>query len=185
LDAGSSGVDVGDSGGAGPSPGDPVEGMARVGRTVARVVEAVVVLMFAAVFLAFNYKIVMRYAAGDAVAWADEISIILFIWIVLLANGFVVEDRRQIVFDLIHRKLTRGGQRAVEIARILLVGGIFLYSLPGALDYLRFLWRERTPVLGWRLDLVYACFGLFMVGVLVRMAWQLLVLVRPRRRGLG
>ena len=172
----------GDGPGEGPPGGRFGEAAARAGRTVSRAVEGLVVAMFAAVFLAFIYKIVMRYAAGDAVAWADEISIVLFIWIVLLGNGFVVEDRRQIVFDLVHRNLRARGQRAVEIARILLIGGIFLFSLPGALGYLRFLWRERTPVLGWRLDLVYACFGLFMLGVLVRMAWRLAVLLRPRRR---
>jgi len=168
-------------GGVQAGPGGRAAAVALAGRRVGRAVEGVAVLMFAAVFLAFIYKIVMRYAAGDAVAWADEISIVLFIWIVLLANGFVLEDRRQIAFDLVHRRLRGRARRAVDIARIVLVGGIFLYSLPGAFGYLHFLWRERTPVLGWRLDLVYACFGLFMAAVLVRMAWQLFLLLRPQR----
>ena len=49
--------------------------------------------MFAAVFLIFNYKIVMRYLGHDAVAWADEVSVMLFIWIIFWANAFVVRDR--------------------------------------------------------------------------------------------
>jgi TRAP-type C4-dicarboxylate transport system permease small subunit len=114
------------------------------------------------------------------VAWADEISVVLFVWIVFLANGFVVEDRRQIAFDLIHRNLSDRWQRVIEIARNLLVGGILIYSLPGAIDYIAFLWRERTPVLRWRLDFVYACFGLFLIAVLLRMAWQLVVLARAK-----
>ena len=67
---------------------------------------AVATALFVCVFLVFCYKIVMRYAVGDAVAWADEISVVLFVWIVFLTNGFVLEDRRQITFDLIYRNLS-------------------------------------------------------------------------------
>src|SRR5258708_30800498 len=55
-------------------------------------------LMFGCVFAVFAYKIVMRYVAGDAVAWADEVSVILFIWILFWGNAFVVEDHQQIKF---------------------------------------------------------------------------------------
>jgi TRAP-type C4-dicarboxylate transport system permease small subunit len=136
-------------------------------------------MLFVVVFLAFLYKIFMRYAEGDAVAWADEVTVVLFIWIVFLANSFLVEDRRQICFDLVDRNLPDGGRRAIAIFRMLLIGGILLYSLPGALDYIQFLWRERTPVLRWRLDFVYACFGIFLVATLIRMAHRIVVLMRP------
>jgi TRAP-type C4-dicarboxylate transport system permease small subunit len=136
--------------------------------------------MFIALFLAFLYKIVMRYAAGDAVAWADEASVILFIWIVFLANGLVVDDRRQISFDLLYRHLPELGQRAMAVSRILLVGCIFAYALPAAVDYILFLWRERTPVMRLRLDYVYACFALFMLAVVIRMACRLRLLLSAR-----
>ncbi len=148
-------------------------------RAIIRVADAVCAAMFAAVFVVFVYKIVMRYAAGDAVAWADEVSVVLFIWIVFLANGFVVEDRRQIAFDLLYRHVGAGMQRGIGIFRILLVGGIVAAALPGAVDYIAFLWRERTPVLLWRLDFVYACFGVFLVATLVRLLVRLVRLVGP------
>ena len=64
----------------------------------------------------------------------------------------------------------------------LLVCGIIVCALPGAIDYTLFLWRERTPVLRWRLDIVYACFDLFLMAVVVRTAWELGGLVTVRRR---
>jgi TRAP-type C4-dicarboxylate transport system permease small subunit len=136
-------------------------------------------LMFACVFVIFIYKIVMRYAAGDAVAWADEISVVLFVWIIFWANAFVVEDRRQITFDLVVRLLPPPWRRAAAIVRLLIIGGLFLWALPGVIDYIAFLWRERTPVLSLRLDFVYSCFGLFVVAVVVRSVIQLFHLVRP------
>jgi TRAP-type C4-dicarboxylate transport system permease small subunit len=156
--------------------------LARIGAAIARVANAITGLMFLAVFAAFIYKIVMRYAAGDAVAWADEVSVVLFIWIVFLANGFLLDDKRQITFDLIYRHLSERNQRLVATARSLLVGGIFLCALPASIDYILFLWRERTPVMGWRLDYVYACFALFMVAVTIRLAYRLVLLLSPRWR---
>jgi TRAP-type C4-dicarboxylate transport system permease small subunit len=160
--------------------------LARIGAAIGRVADVVTSLMFIAVFAAFIYKIVMRYAAGDAVAWADEISVVLFIWIVFLANGFMLDDRRHITFDLIYRHLSERNQRVVAMARSLLVGGIFLCALPASVDYILFLWRERTPVMGWRLEYVYACFALFMLAITVRLAYRLVLLLGPRwRQGLS
>ena len=159
--------------------------IARLGTGIARFGEALTNLLFIGVFVAFLYKIAMRYAVGDAVAWADEASVVLFIWIVFLANGLVVDDRRQISFDLLYRHLPERGQRVMAVARILLVGCIFAYALPAAVDYILFLWRERTPVMRLRLDYVYACFALFMLAVLIRMAWRLRLLMSARwRQGL-
>jgi TRAP-type C4-dicarboxylate transport system permease small subunit len=136
-------------------------------------------LMFGCVFVIFAYKIVMRYAAGDAVAWADEVSVVLFVWILFWGNAFVVSDHQQIRFDLVYRLLPEGGRRLAAMARLIIVGGLFLWALPSVVDYILFLWRERTPVLGLRLDVAYSCFGLFVAAIAIRSAWSLVNLVRP------
>ena len=136
-------------------------------------------LMFGCVFAVFAYKIVMRYVAGDAVAWADEVSVVLFIWILFWGNAFVVEDHQQIKFDLVYRLLPERGRRTAAMIRLLVVGGLFFWGLPSVVDYILFLWRERTPVLGLRLDFVYSCFGLFVVAIVTRSAWTFVGLVRP------
>src|SRR5271156_6448422 len=61
--------------------------------------------MFAAVFVIFNYKIFTRYFEHDEAVWADEVLVILFIWIIFWANAFLVPDRMQITFDLVYRLL--------------------------------------------------------------------------------
>jgi TRAP-type C4-dicarboxylate transport system permease small subunit len=139
-------------------------------------------LTFACVFVVFIYKITMRYVAGDAIAWADEISIVLFIWMVFWANAFVVEDQRQIRFDLLYRVLPDGGKRAATLTRLAMIGGLFAWALPGIVDYVLFLWRERTPVLQLRLDFVFACFALFAAAIVIRSAAGLAQLLRPSWR---
>src|SRR4051812_31872862 len=98
--------------------------------------------MFAAGFLIFNYKIATRYFGHDEAVWADEVSVILFVWIIFWANAFLVPDKDQITFDLIYRPLPERAKRGFALARLILIGGIFLWALPGSLDYILFLWRE-------------------------------------------
>ena len=127
-------------------------------------------IMFAAVFLIFNYKIITRYLEHDEAVWADEVSVILFVWIIFWASAFIVRDREQITFDLAYRPLPPRGKRIFAIARHLLIG------------YILCLWRERTPVLNLRLDFVYACFGIFVVAVAVRSCVSLVLLLRRNWR---
>jgi TRAP-type C4-dicarboxylate transport system permease small subunit len=146
-----------------------------------RVRRAVAVLcggIFAAIFGVFCFGVVRRYAFGDALAWGEELTVILFIWLIFLANAVLVPDERQIRFDLLIRAVPRQAARWLEMLRAVVVGGLFLAALPGAVGYIRFLWRERTPVLQWPLDWVYACFGVFMVAVILRQAALLLRRVR-------
>ena len=124
--------------------------------------------MFVAVFLIFNYKIFTRYFEHDEAVWADEVLVILFVWIIFWTNAFLLRDKEQISFDLVYRLLPDETKRYVAIARVALIGGIFAWALPGSLDYIRFLWREHTPVLNLPLDWVYACFGIFLVAVIAR-----------------
>jgi TRAP-type C4-dicarboxylate transport system permease small subunit len=138
--------------------------------------------MFAAVFLIFNYKIFTRYFEHDEAVWADEVLVILFVWIIFWANAFLVRDKQQISFDLIYRLLPDDTKRYVAIARAALIGGIFAWALPGSLDYIRFLWREHTPVLNLPLDWVYACFGIFLVAVIARALTSGAKLLGPRWR---
>jgi TRAP-type C4-dicarboxylate transport system permease small subunit len=130
--------------------------------------ELVASAMFACVFAIFLLKVVMRYLAGDTLAWADEISTVLFVWLIFWGNAFLVPERQQIAFDLVVRNLPPRLQHAAVALRLLLVGGIFAVAAPGVFGYLRFLWRERTPVMGWPLDWVYSCFGLFVAAVVIR-----------------
>lgn len=148
-------------------------------RTFAEIISG---LMFAFVFLIFNYKIATRYLGHHEAVWADEVSVILFIWIIFWANSFLVRDKEQITFDLIYRQGSDRVKRAMAVARLVLVGGIFLWGLPGSLDYLRFLWREHTTVLNLPLDLVYSCFGIFLIAVIIRAAFTLVKLLGPKWR---
>jgi TRAP-type C4-dicarboxylate transport system permease small subunit len=146
-------------------------------RRLRHAMEIVTTALFAAIFLIFMAAVFMRYVVQQPIAWADELNIVLLLWVMFLAGAFVLRDREHVAFDIVWSAAGPGARRAMGIAACLLAGGLFLWCLPGIHSYVAFLWRERTTVLEWRLDWVYSCFVLFIASVVLRFGAQLVRLL--------
>jgi TRAP-type transport system small permease protein len=142
----------------------------------------VTTLLFAAIFVIFLFAIFMRYVMGKPAAWADELNIILLLWVMFVAGALVLRDNEHVAFDIAWHAATPRVRRAMGIGGALIFGGLFLLALPGTWSYITFLWRERTTVLEWRLDWVYACYLVFFIAVIVRFLARLVVLIGPQWR---
>ena len=53
-------------------------------------------------FAAFMLQIVFRYLLNLPIGWTNEISVILWIWLVLWGAAFVVREEEEIRFDLFY-----------------------------------------------------------------------------------
>jgi TRAP-type C4-dicarboxylate transport system permease small subunit len=139
----------------------------------------VTTLLFAAIFLIFLFAIFMRYVMQQPVAWADELNIILLLWVMFIAGALVLRDNEHVAFDVAWNAAPPAGRRAMGIVSAVAFGGLFLAALPGTWSYITFLWRERTTVLEWRLDWVYACYLVFFIAVIIRFGARLIGLIGP------
>ena len=72
------------------------------------------------------------------------------------------------MLDLVYAALPPGGQRAFALLGAGLTAALLLVLLPQAFDYIRFMGREKTPVLDVPFSLVFAPFLLFIVLVAAR-----------------
>jgi TRAP-type C4-dicarboxylate transport system permease small subunit len=127
-------------------------------------------LAFLVVFATFVAAVFMRYAAGTPIQWADEFVTIATMWVVFWMSALVMTDREQVSIDLVYTALPPQGRRAAGLAAALLFGSLFAVALPPVLDYVGFLWRTRTNILEWRLDIVFLCLPLFFAAVVIRSA---------------
>lgn len=154
-----------------------MQGLARVLARIRALVGAIATTLFALIFLIFLYAIAMRYLANQPVAWADELIIVLFLWVMFLAGAFVLHDKEHVAFDIAWNAAPPAGRRVMGIVAAVGFGALFLAALPATWSYILFLWRETTTVLEWRLDWVYSCFLVFFVSVILRFGaslWRLL-----------
>jgi TRAP-type C4-dicarboxylate transport system permease small subunit len=162
------------SGGGGPA----VRLLGRLGAAA----EAVSTLLFAAIFVVFIAAIAARYVFNAPLPWADELNVVLLLWLTFWTASFVTRDREQVVFDLVYARCGPQGRRGMIFAGSLALGLFFLWALPTIWDYVAFLWRERTSVLLWRLDWVYSCFALFIAATVARLLWTAAQLATRRWR---
>jgi TRAP-type C4-dicarboxylate transport system permease small subunit len=133
--------------------------------------------LFAALLGVFIVQITARFGFNKPLAWTDEAAVILYVWVILWATATMVPQREHVAFDLIWNSVGAGTRRAMQIAGNLLVGALALVALPASWDYVRFMAREGTPVLGVPLFWVYVPFVFMLVALVLRCGfavWQAL-----------
>lgn len=129
--------------------------------------------LFLTLFIVFIIQITARFGFNKPLPWTDEAAVILYIWVILWAAAVVVPEREHVVFDLVWNS---AGYRARQVMRILgnlLIGGLCLVALPGTWDYVRFMAREGSPVLGIPFMWVFMPFVILMVALVLRSGWAI------------
>jgi TRAP-type C4-dicarboxylate transport system permease small subunit len=154
--------------------------MARLGGWLRRRAENVAVAMLAVMFAAFVVQIVFRYFFNFPIGWASELSVVMWLWLVLWGAAFVLRDDEEIRFDLV----SAAAGRRTRIAMGVIAAGalVVLYgaSLPAAYDYVAFMKVEKASYLKIRMDWLFSIYVVFLVAVLARYLWTLWRLVRGR-----
>src|SRR5690606_4964959 len=64
--------------------------------------ENLLACMLAAMFAAFILQIVFRYLLNFPIGWTNELSAVLWVWLVLFGAAFVLREEEEIRFDLIY-----------------------------------------------------------------------------------
>ncbi len=130
--------------------------------------ENMLAAMLATMFVVFIIQIVFRYLINLPVGWTHEISVIMWIWMVLFGTAFVVRDNEEIRFDIIYGAAGPRLKRAMILASGLTLVVLFALSLPAVIDYILFMKVERTAYLKIRFDYLYSIYGIFAVAMIVR-----------------
>lgn len=147
----------------------------QIGRWLHARAENLLAAMLAIMFIVFILQIVFRYVLNLPIGWTHEISVVMWIWMVLFGTAFVVRDEEEIRFDLFYGAATLKVKRVMILITSLTVVGLFTFSLPAVLDYILFMKVERTAYLKIRFDYLYSIYGIFAVAMIVRqlyVAWQ-------------
>ena len=136
--------------------------------------------LFLTLFIVFVIQITARFFFGKPLAWTDEAAVILYVWVILWAAAVVVPEREHVVFDLVWNSMPYRGRQVMAIAGNLLVGGLAAWGIPGCWDYVHFMAREGTPVLGVSFQWVFMPFVLLLAALALRSAWAIWNAIRGK-----
>ena len=134
--------------------------------------------LFAALFCVFVVQIVARFGFNKPMPWTDEAAVVLYVWAILWAAAFIVPEREHVVFDLVWHYAGPRARQAMRIAGNAMVGGLAGVGIPASWDYVRFMAREGTPVLGVSFMWVYLPFVLLLAALVLRAAWAIIDTLR-------
>ncbi len=134
--------------------------------------------LFLTLFVVFIVQITARFGFNKPLPWTDEAAVILYLWVILWAAATVVPEREHVVFDLLWNSVGYRTRQAMRIAGNLLIGGLCLTALPATWDYVHFMNREGSPVLGISFMWVFMPFVILMVALVLRSAWAIVQAVR-------
>ncbi len=132
--------------------------------------------LFAVLFLSLVVQVVRRFVFGTPAAWTEELASIAFVWVIFWGTAFAVPLSAHVAVDFVVPRFAPRVQRALYALGLAALGGCFLWALPGTADYLRFMMRERTPVLDWPYGVVY---GVFLAAAVMVVLRCLAAIVRP------
>lgn len=126
--------------------------------------------LFTTLFLVFIVQVTARFGFDKPLPWTDEVAVVLYVWVILWAAAFIVPEREHVAFDLVWNLVGRPARRVMRVAGNLMVGGLAAVALPGTWDYVRFMGREGTPVLGLPFSWVFLPFVALLIALVVRSA---------------
>ena len=124
--------------------------------------------LFVALFLVFVVQVVARFVFDRPLPWSDELAVVLYVWIILWACAFMVPTREHVMFDLLWQAATRRQRRVMRVAGHLMIGSLSLWALPACWDYVSFMSRDSTPVLGISFEWVFLPFVFLLAALVVR-----------------
>ena len=140
--------------------------------------ENIVAGLLGVMFVAFIIQIVFRYFFNFPIGWTSELSVIAWLYMVLIGSAFWLKETEEVRFDLISSRLGPRGRRAIGFVVAIAAVVLFGMALPATVNYVTFMKVESSSYMKIRLDILYSVYAVFAVAIIVRYLWAIVSLFR-------
>jgi TRAP-type C4-dicarboxylate transport system permease small subunit len=127
--------------------------------------------MLAIMFIAFIIQIIFRYLVNLPIGWTQEITVIMWIWLVLWGAAFVVRETEEVRFDILYATATSKARRVMCVITAVALVVLYSISLPAVVDYVAFMRVERSAYLKIRFDFLFSIYVVFAIAAVLRYIW--------------
>lgn len=127
------------------------------------------IVSFCIMFIVFVAQIFSRYVLRAPLAWAYEVTVSCYLWLVVLGACLAQRERAHVVFTLITDKLPLRWEAFCTFLGNLLIVVAFTWSFLPSVDFVAFMGRQKTSVLRIGLNIVYAPYIPFLAFTILYM----------------
>ncbi|MGE0230638.1 MAG: TRAP transporter small permease [Flavobacteriaceae bacterium] len=153
--------------------------LSSIGTFFYRRAENILALLLAVMFLAFLAQILFRYVLNLPIGWTSELTVIMWLWLVLWGAALVLREDEEIRFDLVYGSVRQSARRWMAVIAALALIALYGLSLPAVVDYVTFMKVQKSAYMKIRFDYLFSIYIIFAVAVLVRYGWILWRALRP------
>jgi TRAP-type C4-dicarboxylate transport system permease small subunit len=148
----------------------------RVERALVRTAEGAMVAMMAVMIVLVFANVVLRYLFNSGIAFSEEASRFIFMWLTLTGALLVMRDKAHLGMSTVVSRLGESGQRLCRFVADAGALACCLLLANGAWRLVVIGMDDMAPVTGVPIGLVYACLLLSSVGMacmLMHSLWRL------------
>ena len=119
-------------------------------------------------------NVFMRYVVGNPWGWVEEVTIFIFVWLIMLGSASVIKAEGHCSIDVLARKLPDGPRRALELFVDICVITALLLLIWYGMELALQAGDKVTPMLGipyTYVDLAVPVGCLFMLVYYTRLFW--------------
>ncbi|WP_367394999.1 TRAP transporter small permease [Cupriavidus sp. Agwp_2] len=145
-------------------------------RITLRLIQGAMVAMMATMIVLVFGNVVLRYVFNSGIAFSEEASRFVFMWLTLTGALLVMHDKAHLGMSTVVSRLGENGQRACRLLADAGALGCCLLLAHGAWQLVAIGMDDRAPVTGVPLGVVYACLLVCSVGMaamLLHGLWRL------------
>jgi len=100
-------------------------------------------------------NVVTRYVFGFSLNWSEEIARYAMVWITYLGAGLAMREGQHVAIEYLQSVLPRPWQPYVRaVVWLIILAFLTVFTVAG-FQFSSFAWRQRSPVMGWRMGAVY------------------------------
>ena len=118
--------------------GSFVEGLSRACNLVTEIAQVVIGICMGAIVLITVAAVWWRYVMNAPIAWIEQVSNMLFIWIVFVGSAVLYRQKLHIAVDMFYEMLPLGLKTVafwiIEVLNLVFISILFFYSLKLSID---------------------------------------------------
>ena len=149
----------------------------RLSAGISRALEIIIVACLAVMSVLVFANVVLRYAFDSGIAWSEELSRLVFVWLIFLGAILASKEHVHIGFDTLARRLPATARKVLITVSGLAMLACCVFFVVGGWQQTAINLQNQYPVLGISYAWLYAVAIVFGIGTAIaivanlRQAW--------------
>ena len=154
----------------------------KIYKCLLHIMEFMAILTLVGMVVIVSWSVLSRFVFNSSIAWAEETSRFLMIWLTLVGSVVAYEENKHVGFDSLVNLLPRVPRFVITLIGYVFAFGILLIMVRGGVSLAKNQWSWTSPATGTSYGLIYAmapvCFAIMAIQAMIKLVTTILEFYR-------